>query len=219
MKKEEIAVMAGTPVDTDFGCQLLEGQGFLPLPCPISDDPAGQTYFQTLPVGEKTHQVEEILLELKGRGVKRVLIYCNSLSASIDFDQLAKDLRISLVTPFQAYQDLARQGGSYGVMAANAQGAAGVERAMVQENPGIGLVSIGNLAWVQAVEAGEAPQVLVQKYGIPQTLQLFQKMDCDSLVLACTHFPYFLAALEATSPIPIINPDDFMLEALLQAGG
>lgn len=133
MKK--IAVMAGTPVDTQMGIELLKALPVETFFAPVSKNPNEQTFFQTLPYAEKYQRVKQQLLALKAQGAEQVFVYCNSLSGAIDFDELAQAIALPILTPFHAYHKLAAQYHKLGVLAANAQGAAGIERELVQTNP------------------------------------------------------------------------------------
>ncbi len=68
----KVAVMAGTPIDTRMGADLLNEISCELLEVPISENPAQQTYFQTLPVFEKMHQIEVKIKDLQSKK----LIYC-----------------------------------------------------------------------------------------------------------------------------------------------
>ena len=61
---EPIIVMAGTPVDTRMGMDLLAARGLAGLFCPVSEDPNRQTAFQISPPEEKAAAVTLILTVL-----------------------------------------------------------------------------------------------------------------------------------------------------------
>ena len=47
-----VAVLAGTPVDTKMGADVLTAHGIVPLMYPVSSDPREQNYFQVLSLEE-----------------------------------------------------------------------------------------------------------------------------------------------------------------------
>ncbi|WP_159721955.1 aspartate/glutamate racemase family protein [Enterococcus sp. CSURQ0835] len=212
MKK--IAVMAGTPVDTQMGIELLKALPVETFFAPVSKNPNEQTFFQTLPYAKKYQRVKQQLLTLKAQGAEQVFVYCNSLSGAIDFDELAQAIALPILTPFHAYHQLAAQYHRLGVLAANAQGAAGIERELVQTNPAIQVYNVTNLDWVNAVEQKIPPQTIVTSFGLSDTPTFFQANQVEAILIGCTHFPYFLADYQKQTAIPCIDPADILLATL-----
>ena len=158
----KIAVIAGTPVDTRMGAGLLKKKGARALGFPVSQTPEEQTIFQTGPQTARERAVGAILDRIRAQGLERVLLYCNSLSATIDARALAEPRGLRIWTPMDVYGEIARTYRRVGVLAANCQGAAGVERAMVNASPEILVLGAANLALVQGVEAGTPPEELAE---------------------------------------------------------
>lgn len=213
MKK--LAVMAGTPVDTYMGSLLAQSLPLEIIEAPISKNPVQQTFFQTLPYQKRLSMIETIIEELLQQNIDGILVYCNSLSGSIDFDELAKKYQVFILTPFQVYRGLAQDFQRLGVLSANSQGAAGIERELVQHHEKIQVYSVTNLDWVNGVEAKLPPNEIVKNFGLIETIGFFEKNQVESILIGCTHFPYFLAEYQAKTSIPCINPDDLLLEKLL----
>ncbi|MDB7359611.1 aspartate/glutamate racemase family protein [Enterococcus faecium] len=208
----KVAVMAGTPIDTRMGADLLNEISCELLEVPISGNPAQQTYFQTLPVFEKMHQIEVKIKDLQSKKIDLLLVYCNSLSASIDFDFLAKKYSMKIITPFQVYADLAQKHERIGVLTANGQGAAGIESVLVQHHSTIRVYNVTNLDWVHAVEAKIHPSIIVEQFGLTDSMSFFMKNQVEAILIGCTHFPYFLTEYQSRTRIPCINPDDALIE-------
>ena len=87
---EPIAVLAGTPVDTRMGVDVLSAAGLSGAPFPISPDPREQTAFQISSPAEKHRTALDILNKAQAEGCRKAFVYCTSLSASVDFDALAR---------------------------------------------------------------------------------------------------------------------------------
>ena len=98
---EPIAVLAGTPVDTQMGVDVLSAAGLSGAPFPISPDPREQTAFQISSPAEKHRTALAILNRAQAQGCRKAFVYCNSLSASVDFDALARETGMRIVTPLQ----------------------------------------------------------------------------------------------------------------------
>ena len=104
--EHHIAVLAGTPVDTQMGVDCLARAGLAGLAFPMASDPRRQTAFQISSQGEKTAAVRAVLETAKGQGCRKAFIYCNSLSGSVDFTPLAAETGMDIVTPLDIYREL-----------------------------------------------------------------------------------------------------------------
>ena len=222
----EIAVIAGTPVDTRMGVELLLERGAGAIGFPISRTPEEQTVFQVSPRREKEEAVGAVLDAVRSRGLERVLLYCNSLSASVDAHALADARGLRIWTPMDVYGEVARRHRCLGVLAANCQGAAGVERAMVNASPDTVVIGAGEACAVAGlsaarageglgIEAGREPEELLADCGAGELLRFFEENGAEAVVLGCTHFPYLLGALRKKTALPVIDPARRLLELVL----
>lgn len=210
-----IAVIAGTPVDTQMGIDLLRSRGAEAAAYPVSPTPEEQTRFQTSPQAVRDAAMDALLADVRAAGHDRVLLYCNSLSATIDAHALAAAHGLSIWTPMDVYGEIARRYRRIGVLAANCQGAAGVERAMVNASPGVLVLGLGNLLLVQGVEAGEPPEALAERCGLPEALRFFERCGAEAVVLGCTHFPYVKEVLERRTALPVLDPAQRLLDLVI----
>ena len=159
--------------------------------------------------------VGAILDQIKARGLERVLLYCNSLSATIDAHALAEARGLRVWTPMDVYGEIARKNRRVGVLAANCQGAAGVERAMVNASPDTLVFGTANLRLVLGVEAGTPPEALVEDCGLETLLRFFEQNGAEAVVLGCTHFPYVKEALQGRTSLPVLDPAERLAELVL----
>lgn len=212
--KEPIAVLAGTPVDTQMGMDCLAAAGLAGLAYPLAQDPRQQTAFQISSQAEKTAKVLDVLHQAMGQGCRRAFVYCNSLSSAVDFGPLAAQTGLRIVTPLDVYRTLAPRYHRLGLIAANAQGLAGIERTLYTANPALDLLGTALLPVVLSIEAGEAPAALVEHHRLPELAAWFSQCGMEALVLGCTHFPYFKSALAARTTLPLIDPAEEMLRML-----
>lgn len=210
-----VIVMAGTPVDTRMGVDFLTERGLKALFCPVSEDPQRQTAFQISSMEEKMSAVTALLKKAQAeQGCDRAFIYCNSLSGSVDFGAVARETGLRIVTPLDVYRLLAPQYRSLAVIAANAQGTAGIERTMLSVNPALTLRSTGLLPVVLSIEAGETPEELVARHRLSELCGWYEQVGAEALVLGCTHFPYFKDVLARQTRLPILDPAEEMLRLL-----
>lgn len=212
--KGPIAVLAGTPVDTRMGVDFLRQAGLEGLAFPLSDNPREQTAFQISSPADKQARALEVLEMAMGQGCGQAFVYCNSLSASVDFPALAAETGMHVVTPLNVYQDLAPRYRGLGVIAANAQGLSGIERVLLAANPALDMLGTCALPLVLGIEAGEAPEALVARHHLIELAQWFSDCGMEALLLGCTHFPYFKEALAERTALPLIDPAEEMLAKL-----
>ena len=212
-----VAVIAGTPVDTRMGVDLLNRKGAEGTGFPVSRTPEEQTAFQVGSTAAREAAVGIILDEIRARGISRVLLYCNSLSAAIDARALAEPRGLRIWTPMDVYGEIAYRYRRVGVLAANCQGAAGVERAMVNASPETLVFGAANLALVQGVEAELPPEILVENCGLEMLLHFFERNGAEAVVLGCTHFPYVKKALQKRTALPVLDPAERLVKLVLDA--
>lgn len=215
-EKIKVAVIAGTPVDTQMGVEYISANApqYEPISCPVSDTPQQQTLFQILPAELKERKIAEILSVAKQVGAKAAFVYCNSLSANVDFDKLSAMCGIKTATPLNIYTSLAEKYDRIGVIAANNQSLAGIEQAAMLGNPNVEVIGVSLLPVVKQIEQKIAPEIIVDKWRICDIISFFESCGAKVAVLGCTHFPWFEAELKSRITLPIINPSEYMLKKL-----
>ncbi len=208
------AVLAGTPVDTGMGAELLRGHGIDALCCPVSRFPLEQAAFQVKTREEKQETLRGILRDAMDRGCGSAFIYCNSLSGSADFPALSRELGLPIVTPMDAYGLFARAYRRLAVVAYNGQALAGIDTAMVRANPALILQPAGIPSVTIDIEAGIAPDEIIRRNHLDALVRYFESCGCEALVLGCTHFPYLTEALRAYTALPLLDPAEEMIRLL-----
>ena len=216
MAAEQIAVLAGTPVDTQMGADCLARAGLNGLAFPLASDPRQQTAFQISSPAEKTAAVRAVLEQAQAQGCEKAFVYCNSLSSAVDFPPLAAETGMTIVTPLDIYRELAPQYRRLGLIAANAQGLAGIERTLFAANPALDLLGACMLPVVLSIEAGQPPEELVERHRLPELAEWFRMSGMEALVLGCTHFPYFKDALARRTSLPLIDPAEEMVQKIME---
>lgn len=214
MNHKPIAVLAGTPVDTQMGVDCLASSGLTGLPFPLAPDPRHQTAFQLSSQAEKEAVVLGVLRRAMAQGCEKVFVYCNSLSSSVNFAPLAAATGLHIVTPLDVYRALAPQYRRLGLIAANAQGLAGIERTLLAANPALDLLGAAMLPAVLSIEAGLPPEEVVECHRLPELAGWFRQCGMEALVLGCTHFPYFKEALAERTSLPLVDPAEEMVRKL-----
>lgn len=212
---QPIAVLAGTPVDTQMGMDVLQDNGLVGMAFPVSQNPREQTAFQVSSPDKKYQTMLSILRKAKDLGCRKVFIYCNSLSSSVDFHQISKEIAMPIVTPLDVYQQLAPRYHRLGLIAANAQGLSGIEKTLYEANPTLDILSASLLPVVLSIEAKMNPAALVARHHLDQLAHWMESCQMEALILGCTHFPYFKKELAQHTSLPLIDPAEEMIRLLV----
>ena len=111
---KQVVVIAGTPVDTRMGVELIErrdpGRARLePLYRPVSESCDAQLAFQYSSDAAKRRRMDEIFDGAIAAGARDFFIYCNSLSGAFDFDRYAQEKGVNVYTPLQVYRSLGKR--------------------------------------------------------------------------------------------------------------
>ena len=211
----KIAVMAGTPIDSKLGENLLNSYGYNDIVLvPISKNPVEQTTFQSLNDSEREKIIVEIIEQLKEKNCEVIFVYCNSLSSVVDFDRLAIEHNIKIVTPMQMYRNLGLEYKYLAVMAANSHGLTGVENNLYVSNPSLRVLGLSMLELVKAIEEENSPEEIVKDFNFEVLFNYFEQTKVEAVVLGCTHFPYIKRELEKITNLPIIDVGVFMINSM-----
>ncbi len=209
----KIGIIAGTPIDTQMGVDLIKKKGFEAEGVHTATNPAEQTVLQFLYPNLLTQKVIEIISDLEIKGIYRTIIYCNSLSSAIDLEEVrVKKPKTLLITPLDIYGRLAKNYTSIMLWAANAQSLAGIEKVFYEHNPSIQILGLSMLPVVEAIEKLSLPQDIIEQFNMSSIGPRLPQIE--ALVLGCTHFPYLKDKLSVS--FEIIDPAEKMLEVLLE---
>ena len=214
--EKQVAVLAGTPVDTEMGAAVLRAHGIEALNCPVSRFPLEQAAFQVKSREEKHAVLRGILRDAMEQGCGSAFIYCNSLSGSADFPALSKELGLRIVTPMDAYGLYAGRYSRLAVIGYNGQALSGIDTAMVRANPKLVLLPAGTPTVTFDIEEGLNPDAIIRRNHIDAILRYFEDCGCEALVLGCTHFPYLTVALGSYTRLPLLDPAEEMVRLLLR---
>lgn len=214
----KVAVMAGTPVDTKMGADFLAAKdaSLEIVSYPLSPDPITQTVWQFSSDENKRARMVQVFDELEAQGIRHFFIYCNSLSGAFDFDSFAVERGVCIVTPFQVYRSLATRYRSIAFNSANLLGAYGIEKAFRDVKPDLDVIGMAHLAIVRDIEAGLAPEKIIERQGLKSLARFFKEAGAEIWLLGCTHFPYIKEAMQPYSELPLIDPADEMYDLLVQ---
>lgn len=215
----QVAVTAGTPVDTELGKILLEKNYFETISYPVANSPKEQDRLQFLGKEVLENKICEIIDDAKTKGAKALFIYCNSLSTAINYKKIEKYKDFKIITPLEIYKNYAQNYNNLAIIGANSQSVYGIEKVLKGVNNNLNLITIGFLPIVLEIEAKNKPELIVQKLGLKSLFKFFEEVNIasnkiDKIILGCTHFPYVKEEISKYTSLDILDPADDMIKEL-----
>jgi len=214
MDNIKIAVIAGTPVDTKMGVDFLSLKGIIAQGYSVSTCPEEQSKIQILSPIVLRKILIKMINKIKHEKINTIIVYCNSLSAAVDMDKLSDKMHIRIITPFHVYKKIARSYNNVGVLTANNQSSAGIEKVIQIVNPNCNVIGIGMLAIVVDIEKGITSEKIVEKFALGSVINFYNIIKVDVIILGCTHFPYLYNELKKYTSIPILDPAELMYKMI-----
>lgn len=212
-----VGVIGGTHVDSQMGMDFFQQRGFKTVGIGISDSPEEATTLQVLhPLKLQRLVTREIFQMKQEHDIASVCIYCNSLSAAINIEELREETGTRVVTPLDVYRKTAHLFDRLGLLAANCQSLRGIEKVILEANEATQVVGTAVLQLVIEIEKGTDPENIIKEQGIVHLLRFFEAAGVSALILGCTHFPYLQKPIESTTSLRIIDPSEEMLQLILE---
>jgi len=209
-----VGVIAGTPVDTALGYNFLQQQGFDVVFFAISHSPQEQNDLQQNHVDKLQATCLEEMIRMQELGVEFILIYCSSLSSVLNVCYFREILKISVYTPLDCYSNIANSYTRFGVVAANATGLNGFENAIMNKNKLAKITGMHNINIVREIENEKNPNKIIVDNALFEFVQMIERLQCECIVLACTHFSYIKLELLALTQLPLLDIDSELLKLL-----
>ena len=162
---------------------------------------------------------EENARDAINKGAEKIFIYCNSLSAAIDYEKIEKNIGVPVITPLETYKKLPKDVRNVGIIAANGISAYRIDSIITQHNLDVNTISIGNLSIVESIEEGTAPEEIIRLLNLEGMIKYLEgisdpRYKVDSILLGCTHFPYLKTEIEKITNLNIIDPTEEMVGKL-----
>ncbi len=214
---QTIGVIAGTPVDTRFGEEFLKKiTNSRILSYAISKTPDDQNLLQLNHPKELYRICLDKCLEFKKSGAKKIVIYCNSLSSSIDILQLEKEAGVKIITPLKVYSNIPDKYRNILIISANSTGAIMPEKLIRQTNNKVKITTLGYLNLVDQIESNENQKIIFDNSGLDYLLKFALHTNIDLILLACTHFPYISNIIKSNTSIDVLDLNQGIEELILQ---
>lgn len=171
-----------------------------------------------LPYGNKTQEelvsyAREILKFYEQKGVKAVVIACNTSSAQA-YDIVKKEFDFKIYPIIQSCAKVIANSEvkRLGVFATSATVNSGVyTRELKKYNQTLEVKEIACPNWVDIVENGKYKDALAQA-DIKSHINDMMKFNPEKIILGCTHYPYLLPILREFAPnVEFIDPAEIFV--------
>lgn len=209
-----IAVLAGTPVDTEMGANFFSQYGYVTISGITATDPKEQSYLQMFGRDKLYNITRSLIFDFARKGAEAAVVYCNSLSCALELDRLRNECPIPIITPLESYELIVKNYDFIGILAANGQSLHRLEEICINYKPEIKLMGASMLPVVEAIEKQMPPGKIINDNGIVKLVNGFSDAGAQCIILGCTHFPYFREELSSYLQIPVLNPAVAMMDML-----
>ena len=208
-------VIAWTPIDTKFWKSFLKSfTNKEVLSYAISKTPDEQNLLQ-LNQPEKLYNLcLKKCLEFKSKWINKVIIYCNSLSSSINIEKLKIETWIKIITPLEIYSKIWKKYKNILMITANSTWAVVPEKIIRKVNPNIKISSFWFLELVNQIENQKPVYEIINNLWLKSLLTFSEETNVDLILLACTHFPYIKNELQKYSKIKILDLNEWFKKLL-----
>ncbi len=205
--KNKIWIIAWTPMDTHLWVRFIKSiyNNIDVYSYAISKDPNDQNLLQLNMKDELYRLCLKKCNEFKNKGVSKIIIYCNSLSSSININKLKKEISLRIITPLDVYENIWTYWKNILLLTANSVWAILPERILRKNNKEVKIVSIWYLELVNSIELEEMPKTIISHLGLNDILKFSNNINIDFILLACTHFPYITDELKKWTKIRILD--------------
>lgn len=212
----KVAVFAGTLGDTKMGVEIVKKLNFETLEYPFSKTPEEQTKMQYHSRDELNKIFKDNVKEAMNQGAKKIFVYCNSLSLSVDYEDISKELDIKIITPLETYKNLGEVK-NLAIIAANGFSAYALDKLVGEYNNLNSSITFGNMPLVESIEKND--DMLFEKLNIENYLKYIEGIEgdykIDTLLIGCTHFSEITDKIKSKTYINVIDPTQNMIKELM----
>ena len=144
------------------------------------------------------------------------MIFCNSLTTTLDMKRLKKLTPLHIVSPLDVYEGIARKLKSIYVIAANGHTLSSIEAFMLARNATMKVTGFSSLEFVQLIEKENDPVKIFDQFPFANILENAHLLKAQAVILGCTHLSRILPQIEEHSLLPVIDTGTVMTQ-LVQA--
>lgn len=212
----KVAVFAGTIGDTKLGVDIVKKLNLETLEYPFSKTPEEQTHMQYFSRKELNELFKKNVEDAIDLGAEKIFVYCNSLSLSVDYEDISKELGIKIITPLETYKNLGPVK-NLAIIAANGFSAYALDKLVSENNTLNSIISFSNMPLVRSIETKSAN--IIEDLNIIGLLRYIEGICGDykieTLLIGCTHFSYITEQIKKETYLTVIDPTENMIKELM----
>lgn len=202
-----IYVIGGTHYDAKMGVKMLAKRKIASEPLSITDSPEEYMVRAKNPAALQ----EWVRVKIADVPAEIFLVFCNSLSFSMDWDLISKQVGVPIMTLTTVYREFIANLGSVGVITAHEHTLFNIRKFFDKEHGKIETIGYSMLPLVEGAEEG-APHindVLGKLVGVSAGL------GAEAFIFGCTHFE---DCVVENAPIEVVYPGEKLLDFVIENG-
>lgn len=204
---KKIYVIGGTHYDAKVGVHLLTKFNIASEPIAITDSPDEYIFREK----NLTSFQEWVYGKIVDLPAKIFLVFCNSLSFSIDWKLLSKRVGVPIVPLTTVYRDFVADFRVVGVIAAHEHTLYNIRRFFDKEHGKIQTIGYSMLPLVEDTEKG----VTHINDVLGKLVDISAGLGADAFIFGCTHFE---DCVVTNAPIEVIYPGKKLIEFVIKSG-
>lgn len=201
-----IGIIGGTNYDTKVGIQLFKQNHINCKGYPISLSPDEQDLFQQMNFINQVDIIDQIFKKIIKDQINEVVVFCNSLSFSVDFECFEEKYNIKVHTVKRLLQNTEITSKNIFLLTANKSCMLNVKNFLQKRNKNFNISGYYSLNLINRIEQGAFDFNEVSKI-------LNQKLKKDSLLfVGCTHYANYYHNFVKEYPIRVIESGHLLLK-------
>lgn len=202
-----IRVIGGTRYDAQIGVEMLAKRRIVSEPLSIADSPEEYIDRARNPAEFQEWVCEKVLAVPAGI----FLVFCNSLSFSMDWELISRRAGIPILTLTTVYREFIANLESVGVIAAHEHTLFNIRKFFDKERSRMETIGYSMLPLVEDAEEG-VPQI---EQVLGKFVEISAGLGAEAFILGCTHFENCTVE---NAPIEVIYPGKKLLDFAIENG-
>lgn len=202
-----VYVIGGDHYDAQMGVKMLAERGVAALPLAISDCPEEYMLRAQDPLALQEH----VFRKIKEVSAKVFLVFCNTLSFSMDWEALSRRAGVPIINLMTAYRELVSGYQHVAVVAVHEHTLHNIRRFFDSEQGKLQTIGFSMMPLVKGAEVGATHinDVLGKLVGVSAGL------GAEAFIFGCTHFE---DRIVENAPIAVIYPGKKLIDLVIEKG-
>lgn len=202
-----VYVIGGDHYDAQMGVRMLAERGIASSPLAITDSP--EEYM--LRAQEHASLEEHVFRKIEKVPAKIFLVFCNTLSFSMDWDSLSRKVGVPIINLMTVYREFIADFKSVGVIAIHEHTLHNIRKFFDREHGRLETIGFSMMPLVEGVEEGATHT----KEVLSKLVSVSAGLGADAFIFGCTHFED--CVLE-NAQIEVVYPGKKLIDFVIEKG-